>query len=97
MSTVAATSAATTDSLQKAIQDTTSKRFADEVTSKIMDLRTSDADLMKYLMDKSVDASQSQLMGMQLLIQSRSQLVGTLTNMLRTMGEAAQRIIQNFR
>ena len=98
MANVSATSGST-GNMKQDIDSARDYRELRQDSSKILNLNASTLDVLKYIQDRSEDPdmTETELKNMQFLLQKRSQTSSMLTNMLRVLGDAAQRVIGNIR
>ena len=100
MSTTAATgtTAQPTGGNTQAQNDYT-KSFLRNAESKFLNLNTSDKEIMDLIIEASTSdkTNQGLMMGLQQLIDKRTQMVGTITNLLKKASDTIQEIVRNLR
>lgn len=95
----AATGAATDTDLKKQEQSTFTKDFLNRAQSKFLNLGTTDKEIFDMVVEAatSENSNQGLLMALQQLIDKRTQMTGTITNLLKKASDTIQEILRNLR
>ncbi len=90
---LAATSGATSSSSSKGDFD----KWFDKTKDRLLDLSATDTSVIKFTAEEFAKASPEKRLALQQLIDSRSQVTSSITQILRTMAESARQVIANMR
>lgn len=75
------------------------KNFLKNAEQKFLNLGTTDKEIFDMVVEAATgeNSNQGLLMGLQQLIDKRTQMVGTITNLLKKASDTIQEIIRNLR